>query len=45
MRVLFACDVPYAARIGENTEFPHHALDVDPPPRRDRSGVPYRAWG
>ena len=33
MRVVFACDVPYAARIGENTDFPHHALGVVIHPR------------
>ena len=33
MRVVFACDVPYAARIGENTDFPHHALGVVNHPR------------
>ncbi|WP_454921575.1 serine O-acetyltransferase [Actinomyces naeslundii] len=33
MRVLFACDVPYAARIGEDTDFPHHALGVVIHPR------------
>ena len=33
MRAVFACDVPYAARIGENTDFPHHALGVVIHPR------------
>ena len=33
MRVLFACDVPYAARIGKDTDFPHHALGVVIHPR------------
>lgn len=28
MRVVFACDVPYATRIGRGTLFPHHALGV-----------------
>lgn len=28
MRVLFACDIPYKASIGEGTLFPHHALGV-----------------
>ncbi|RAX20207.1 MULTISPECIES: serine O-acetyltransferase [unclassified Actinomyces] len=26
MRVVFACDVPYATKIGKGTLFPHHAL-------------------
>ena len=33
MRVVFACDVPYAACIGENTDFPHYALGVVIHPR------------
>ena len=28
MRVVFACDIPYKAVIGENTVFPHDALGV-----------------
>ncbi|WP_342706613.1 serine O-acetyltransferase [Actinomyces ruminicola] len=28
MRVVFACDVPYGARVGRGTKFPHHALAV-----------------
>lgn len=28
MRVIFACDIPYKATIGEGTLFPHHALGV-----------------
>ncbi|WP_233188372.1 serine O-acetyltransferase [Actinomyces qiguomingii] len=26
--MVFACDVPYAARVGAGTKFPHHALAV-----------------
>lgn len=28
MRVIFACDIPYKTKIGENAEFPHHALGI-----------------
>ncbi|MDO4899163.1 serine O-acetyltransferase [Actinomyces sp.] len=28
MRIVFACDLPYAARVGIGTKFPHHALAV-----------------
>lgn len=28
MRVVFACDIPYNAVIGDGTLFPHHALGV-----------------
>ena len=33
MRVVFACDVPYAARIGENSALAHHGLGVVIHPR------------
>lgn len=28
MRVIFSCDIPYKAVIGDNTSFPHYALGV-----------------
>lgn len=28
MRVIFACDIPYATEIGKGTLFPHHALGI-----------------